>query len=219
MKQISVGTITIIAFALGLAPMKAAAEWTRFANSNSNVDIDYRYANRDVLSIRANTELSGGCVAAFMHLLEDTERLNDWVERASRATILEQPDPNTHIVHTEFNSFWPIANRDMVTRSTWQYDAESGALVITITDASEEKPASGRVIRMTDVAAHWHLQPTENGTLQVRYQSDANPKGNIPRAIARSAALNAIEKTLNALDTAMSDSDYQQEYHSVPCEN
>ncbi|MFU8784448.1 hypothetical protein [Aliidiomarina sp.] len=70
-----------MAVALVLAPMKAAAEWTRFANSNSNVDIDYRYANRDVLSIRANTEFSGGCVAAFMHLLEDTERLNDWVKK------------------------------------------------------------------------------------------------------------------------------------------
>ncbi|MFU8784449.1 START domain-containing protein [Aliidiomarina sp.] len=122
-------------------------------------------------------------------------------------------------MHTEFNSFWPIANRDMVTRSTWQYDAESGALAIAITDASEEKPANGRVIRMTDVTAHWQLQPTENGTLQVHYQSDANPKGNIPRAIARSAALNAIEKTLNALSAAMSHSDYQHGYHSIPCEN
>lgn len=222
MKYLSVFSITV-ALCLCLLPTQAAAEWTRFASSNnSNVEIDYSYANRDVLRIRASTELTGnlgGCVAAFMHLLEDTARLDEWVERASNATLLEHPDPHTHIVHTEFNSFWPISNRDMVTRSTWHYDAESGTLEIEIVDASEEKPANGRVIRMTDVAAHWHLQPTENGTLQVRYQSDANPKGNIPRAIARSAALNAIEKTFHALGTAVTHSDYQHGYHSVPCEN
>ncbi|EGN75487.1 START domain-containing protein [Idiomarina sp. A28L] len=197
----------------------ATGERERFAN-NSNVEIEYSYVDDDVLQIRARTELngnSGGCIAAFMHLFEDTERVKDWIEIVTDAELIAQPNPYTRIVHTEFDSHWPISDRDMVTRSIWQYDAESRALHIEITNASEEKPPSKNVIRMTDVAASWHIQATENGTVKVDYQGNSNPKGNIPRTSARASAITAVEQTFAALQTSIADSEYQKDYYSVPC--
>ncbi|RUO20885.1 hypothetical protein CWE08_07220 [Aliidiomarina iranensis] len=195
-------------------------EWERFASNNNTLEIESSYLTPDVLQIRARTELSGegsGCIAAFMHLLEDTERLENSVDAITDASVIAQPDPQTHIVHTKFDAVWPVTDRDMVTRSTWQYDAEAHSLTIHIIDASEEKPEQRNTIRMTDVDASWHLQHTEENTLEVRYQGNSNPKGSIPKSIARSSALNSIEQTFNALQSAITESEYQRDYYSVPC--
>ncbi|WP_157980949.1 START domain-containing protein [Aliidiomarina shirensis] len=204
---------------LSISSTAAADEW-KHASNNSNVQIEYRDIAGDVLQIRARTELvanNGSCMAAFVHLFNDTERVSDWIEIATDATLVEQLNPYTRIVHTEFDSHWPISDRDMVTRSIWQYDAESEALRIEITNASEEKPPSKNVIRMTDVAANWHIQATENGTVQIAYQGNSNPKGNIPRTSARTSAITAIEQTFAAIETYITDNEYQRDYHSVPC--
>lgn len=191
----------------------SASEWREYTRA-SDVDIHYRELVGNTIEIQAeNTFYS--CPAAFLHLLEDTNKIDQWVSNAQKATIIEQPHPNTHIVHTEFSALWPILSRDMVTRSVWSYDAESQVLVMEIEDASDVIPPQERTIRMTEVAATWQLQLTDNNQLLVTYRGRANPEGKIPRRLARSTALRAIHQTFLSLGTVLPD--YQRPYQNVPC--
>src|SRR5690554_4246406 len=97
-------------------------EWQTYSRAD-DMSIHYRYTSEDILEIQAEKELVS-CASAFLHLLEDTDRIQDWVSNTERATILDRPNVNTHIVHTEFRSIWPVMRRDMVTRSIWSWDEE-----------------------------------------------------------------------------------------------
>lgn len=191
----------------------SATDWEGFTTTD-DIRIEYRYAHGDTLEIFAERSVQS-CAAAFLHLLEDTERIQEWVTHSHKATILAQPAPNSHIVHTEFSARWPIARRDMVTRSLWFYEPKTGRLQLQIDDASEVLAASENSVRMTEVSATWTLQENPNRAMTISYQGLANPAGKIPRRLARGAALRAIRDSFLALDEILQD--YQQDYRHISC--
>ncbi|MCH8492525.1 MAG: hypothetical protein LAT53_04740 [Idiomarina sp.] len=206
-----VGYIWVLALALDTT---STSNWQLYSRAD-DVQVHFRYANGDTLEIQAEKDINS-CAAAFLHLLEDTDRISDWVSNSRNATILEQPQPNTHIVHTEFRAIWPVLNRDMVTHSSWTYDAETATLLLAIKDASDALAEQKSTVRMTDVDGVWQLQESDNGSLNVIYRGQANPGGRIPRALARSTALRAIHQTFRVLDEVLLD--YQRSYQHIPCE-
>lgn len=205
-------TYGLLASALTYVPPPQWEEFTR----TDGVLVEYRYTHDDVLEISA-TRTVYTCAAAFLHLLVDTERIGEWVGNASKATILAQPTANQHVVHTEFGAIWPVAPRDMVTKSQWQYDPDTRTLTLQVDDASDFRGPLKGSIRMTDVAATWTLQESLQGATRIHYQGLANPEGHIPRGLARRAALRAIRHSFQTLDEMLKS--YQYDYLQLACVN
>lgn len=194
-------------------PLENANSWDTYSRSDK-ADIYFRYITPDTLQLYAKTEITS-CVAAFLHLVTDTERLPEWVSRVSHAHVISQPTPYTHVVHTVFNGVWPIAKRDMVTQSEWQYDAQSGVLRLKVKNASHILAPAPDTLRMTEVASAWELEPIGNGNIAVRYWGFVNPEGRVPRRLARATALRSINLTFDQLASIINE--YQQAYAEIPC--
>lgn len=214
------GKVYALSFCLGLffvvqiirpAQAQQHDEWQE-AVANPRYTIDYRERADGTLELRASLRVKAK-LGSFLHLLEDVEVISSWLARAEKATVIDRPDAQSHVVHTVFSGFFLVSRRDMVTRSHWQQDPDSKTLTITVADASDEYQVPEHGVRITHLAAQWQLTPTDNGELTISYQGYADPAGALPQFVARSAALEALKKTLARLPSALEN--YQRSYEGV----
>ena len=195
----------------GDAQAQQHSDWQQ-AVANPHYQIDYRERANGILELRANTVVDAR-LGSFLHLLEDVDRISTWLARAEKATVIAQPDAHTHVVHTVFSGFFLVARRDMVTRSVWQQDPISHIVTITVENANDDYQVPPHGVRMTALAAEWQLQPNEDGSITILYQGYADPAGALLKAVARSAALEALKKTLARLPAALEN--YQRPYPGI----
>ncbi|MGQ4277273.1 START domain-containing protein [Pseudidiomarina sp. E22-M8] len=190
--------------------------WRSYQSAPETIQVDYRYLPEGHIQIRAQREVDTG-LGAFLYLLEDVDRIGEWVARAERATILAQPAANSYIVHTKFAGSWPIADRYMVTRSYWLQGPESLTLILDVQDASADYHVPVEGVRMTNIHAQWTLQPIANCKVAITYIGAAHPGGYLPLFLARTTTLSSILDTFAQLPAMLKD--YQRNYSGVkePC--
>lgn len=186
-------------------------EWQQ-AVANTDYTIDYRERADGTLELRATLTVKAK-LGSFLHLLEDVEVISSWLARAEKATVIARPDTQSHVVHTVFSGFFLVSRRDMVTRSRWHQDPNSKTLTITVANADDEYKVPAHGVRITNLAAQWQLTPVGNGELNITYQGYADPAGALPQFVARSAALEALKKTLARLPSALEN--YQRSYEGI----
>ncbi|WP_417690427.1 START domain-containing protein [Pseudidiomarina sp.] len=187
------------------------SDWQQ-AVANPHYQIDYRERADGVLQLRAHLVVESK-LGSFLHLLEDVDRISTWLARAEKATVLAQPDAHTHVVHTVFSGFFLVARRDMVTRSVWQQDPTSHVVTVKVENADNDYEVPPHGVRMTELAAEWQLHPSDDGSITIRYQGYADPAGALLKVVARSAALEALKKTLARLPAALEN--YQRPYPGI----
>ena len=169
---------------------------------NDNVQVQYRQVDKALVEIKAELRTQS-MLGAFMHLLDDTSAISEWVDSAKRAEVMAKPGPQSHIVHSYFSGFWPVAPRDMVTLSVWSQDEKTGVLVIDITDQGASYPEKSGYVRMQRVSGRWQLTPLADGWLLIQYQGVADPAGKLPYVIAKNAALKATWNTFKNLQQVL----------------
>ncbi|RUO72009.1 hypothetical protein CWI80_09395 [Pseudidiomarina sediminum] len=187
-----------------LLPVQVSAtpqEWQEYATTEHSY-IAYRSLPSGVTELKAELTTTAR-LGSFLHLLENTASISDWVPHAEKATLIAQPQTNVHIVHTQFEGMFLIAPREMVTRSQWQQDRESLTVTIDVSDASDEYNVATQGVLMTAVAFRWTITPLNDKRIRITYQGYADPAGRLPDFIARKAALRAMKKTLAQLPQAL----------------
>ncbi|WP_258808273.1 START domain-containing protein [Pseudidiomarina sp. CB1] len=214
--NIAVAKTYALSFCLGLFFVASAHaqqhDTWQPAVANQHYTIDYRERADKVLELRAELVVTAQ-LGSFLHLLEDVENISSWLARAEKATVLAQPDAHTHVVHTVFSGFFLVARRDMVTRSVWHQDPATKAVTITVENANNDYDIPTDGVRITNLAAEWQLFPLANGQLRITYQGYADPAGALLGLVARSAALEALKKTLARLPAALEN--HQRPYEGI----
>tara|TARA_R110002126_G_scaffold12196_15_gene53190 strand:- start:2836 stop:3546 length:711 start_codon:yes stop_codon:yes gene_type:complete len=176
-------------------------DW-RLYKTAGDVLVEFRRDTNNLLEIRAKTRVSSKA-AAFKRLLEDTGNIDKWAPNANKAELISHPDADTNIVHTYFSAMWPVADRDMVTKSVWMQDKESGELTLNVQDVGAQYPTAEGYIRMQQVQALWTLTQQPDGSLLINYQGQADPAGSLPHFLADKVALKSIFITFERLPTVL----------------
>lgn len=200
-----------LCLSLLLLPLCLTAEdWSGYKQQDG-VTVEYRRHSDGVLEIRAQLTLKS-LTGAFLHLLNDTAAISDWVANAKRVEILASPASNTNIVHTYFSAIWPVSPRDMVTQSIWTQNTD-GVLYLRVTDLGGQYPHTDGYMRMQQVEALWTLTPLADGSLHIQYQGQADPAGKVPGFIANKIALRSSWQTFSALKNVLTN--YQKKYPGI----
>jgi len=203
--------LLVCLLAAAASSVAAPAKWRHYKSHGSTI-VEYRHTSSDLLQIRAETTVKSG-IGAMMHLLEDTDNIQRWVANTKKAELLDHPDDQTHLVHTYLSAIWPVSKRDMVTKSVWQQDADSGVLSMTVTDMGQHYPPVKGYVRMEQVQGEWTFTPKPDGMLHIRYQGQADPAGKLPHFIADKVALNAMFSSFKQLAKVLAN--YQQPYAGI----
>ncbi|GGW49853.1 START domain-containing protein [Alishewanella tabrizica] len=190
----------------------AAEEGWQLYQEQPTVRVEYRKNANELLQINASTTVYSS-LGAFLHLLEDTANIQNWLVNSERAVILAQPDPYTHIVHTQFKAVWPVSPRDMITHSVWSQHPETGVVTLTVSDMGQQFPVKAGYIRMQRVVGVWTLTPLSAGQVHIEYEGQADPSGRLPQFLTNNVALKSTFQTFEKLATVLVD--YQRLYPNL----
>ncbi|MDG3084998.1 START domain-containing protein [Vibrio hannami] len=169
----------------------------QFDSDNNGITIHSREHKEGLVEIRVRmfTPTSYG---AFLTLLEDSENVPNWIDKASHSRVLRQISATENIVYTQFSAPWPARNRDMVTYSKYWVD-ELG-FNLTITDAPESALTKQKgYVRIRSVKASWMLQKLTNGTTLIEYKAFADPGGMLPNWLINKLSRQGAQSTFEGL--------------------
>lgn len=197
---------------LGCSDVVAADSSWKLHQERQPVRVKYRKSPANLLQISASTTVHSG-VGAFLYLLEDTATIRHWLANSHSAEVLAQPDQHTHLVHTRFKGVWPVSPRDMITRSVWSQQPDTGVLTILVSDIGQHYAVNAGYIRMQQVSGEWTLTPLPQGKLQITYQGQADPSGHLPHFLSNNVALKSTFQTFEKLSEVLAN--YQQKYPNI----
>ena len=136
---------------------------------------------------------------AFFNLLENTPIDCSWIANCKSVTVLDQSLPDYRFVHTVFNSPWPVADREMYTRSHHVFSADMQHLSIMIEDISAQYPTHPKNVMMKAVQAQWSMTHSHDDWYELNYLASADPGGNIPQWLSQRLLKDSTFTTLKQL--------------------
>ena len=135
----------------------------------------------------------------FFKILENAHQDCSWIANCKRVEILNNTLSNYRFVHTIFNSPWPVADREMYTRSFHQFDSSHQHLTIFIEDISNDYPAHPQRVMMNNVTAQWSMSHSHDGWYELNYLASAQPGGLIPNWLSKTLLKQATADTFAQL--------------------
>ncbi|MGR5206221.1 MULTISPECIES: START domain-containing protein [Vibrio] len=187
----------------------ATNNYWQLDSDSDGISIYSREHKGGLVEIRARmfTPTSYG---AFLTLLEDSENVPHWIDKASHSRVLNQISATENIVYTQFLATWPARDRDMVTYSKYWVDEQ--AFTIKIKDAPSSTLADQKgYIRIHSVDATWTLKKRTNGTTLIEYKAFADPGGLLPNWLINKLSKQSARSTFDSLRDQLPK--YQQYSH------
>ncbi|MGB1262596.1 MAG: START domain-containing protein [Cognaticolwellia sp.] len=195
--------------AVHATPQKQVPKPWKLWRSSDDIKISYRPSHyKNIVEIKAQATLTSS-LGGFIYFIEDLKHMPNWLDNAKSADIIEQISATENIFITRFSGIWPVSAREMIVYSTyWQNDDLS--VEIAVEDASEVIPANKKHVRMQVLDAHWKIVPMQRGKIAITYQFIVDPKGKVPRWLAKTMTRSSILKTLKNLQQQLPGSKWQQ---------
>ncbi|MGR5061350.1 START domain-containing protein [Photobacterium sp. DNB22_13_2] len=161
----------------GIVGAEVNSYW-QFDSDNNGITI-YTHKHTDgLIEIRAQM-FTPTSYSAFLSLLEDSENVPNWIDKASHSRVINQISATENIVYTQFTAPWPARDRNMITYS--KYWLNELGFTINIKDASDYTLVEqSDDIRIRSVDASWTLRKLPHGTTLIEYKAFADPGGLLP---------------------------------------
>lgn len=138
---------------------------------------------------------------AVLRTLLDTARVPEWAANVESVEVLAFRPPNHYLVRTRLTLPFPLADRELISRSIHgQLGQHRYLSVIAAPDSAPPDPERPRIER---AAACWQATDLGGGQLQLRYLSYADIAPWLPEWLTSAAALDAVEQTLSQLPAAV----------------
>lgn len=212
MNKILIGVFVLIFPSITLASDSSESQWRLIKNKQGIKVFSSSMRDSDLQKIKGKFTVKS-TLSAFVNVLNDLERVPEWLSNAETISIIKSNSNINTVVHTKFNALLFVSNRDMVVESTYHQDPDTYVVTLSINDLSEKYPRTPRYVRMNNVNGIWTIKPTLlNGSsaVSVTYEGTADPAGKIPTWIKDKVALSSTYQSLKALKKQMQLSEYQQ---------
>lgn len=120
------------------------------------------------------------------YILKNLDKYKDVFPDTEELTILKRINENKHIQYSHTDAPWPVSDRDGVFEVTFEKSPSDGSLVSTARALPTYIPEKNGIVRIQKSTSSWQAMPKENGKIQIMYEVEAEPGGNIPEWLANS---------------------------------
>ncbi|MCI5058750.1 MAG: START domain-containing protein [Flavobacteriales bacterium] len=127
-------------------------------------------------------------ISDIYQILLDAGNVKDWAFSIIESELLEK-GKNYFIYYTEFDSPWPVDNRDFVLKADIK-ESSSEQFRIEHNYIPNKKAEKDGIVRVKKTNLIWSAQKTEKGT-KLTYQGYSDPGGTIPTWLANSSVVDS----------------------------
>lgn len=132
-----------------------------------------------------------------LEFLKAAEIATTWLHDCIESRLLESISSNHYTVYQVIKAPWPVHDRDYVLDIRINR-SESKKAVIQVKglDRADLVPKQKKRIRVTELNGTWTLTETSENSVEIIYQTEANPTGKIPAWLANAFVVDQPFNTL-----------------------
>ena len=150
-----------------------------------------------------------GTLDQFLSVLYDIEGLSSWGYNVKSASLISREADTVQVYYTEAKAPFPYKNRDGVYLNNFKWNAKERTLIVEIKMPEDLIPEKDNLIRMEGYGS-WVVRDLDDGKLEITFQMQMDPGGNIPAWMANMFAGDTPYHTLQGLREAMGERKYQE---------
>ena len=203
--------ILLLAVSWSVAPFAAepGADWKLRRDRNSiqvytSVVDGSRYD-----AVLSRTIVQDVRLSALVALLQDSEACPRWADKCAESYVYEETSDTELLVYTHNNLPFPIKDRDVLSRVTWQQDAESFEVTMNSEATADILPREKGKLRLLDANVSWRFSPLPNGSVEVINQAHINPGSRLPGWITNRLLVDTPYETMKSFVAEVRKTKYQ----------
>lgn len=190
------------------------SEWEK-TKEEDGITVYYRDAPtssiKEVL-IELDIETS---LSALMAALHDIDSYTEWVYKMPEAReVLDSHSDHEVFYYSRSDFPWPLSDRDMVVRSTFQQDPVTKVITSRSVAVPDALPREADMVRIEHMDITWTITPKEEGGVHIEYRFASDPGGALPAWLINLALDKGPLGTFRGLRKELTKRKYR--YASVP---
>ncbi|WP_374972369.1 START domain-containing protein [Spongiibacter marinus] len=116
----------------------------------------------------------------LLSIILDPARRMEWDKFCGESYLYETVNENEELVYVHSDMPWPVSDRDMLMRVSWEQDPETLVVNVNGEGTKGVLPVQKDRIRVTQASHSWVLTPLENGLIEVETVAHLDPAGPLP---------------------------------------
>lgn len=152
-------------------------------------------------------------VQAFLSVLYDVEGLSTWAYKVNETSLLKRNGDSLQIYHAVSSVPFPYKNRDGVYADTFNWVAKNKTLHVEIKLLDTYIAKKENLVRITG-KGYWKAKVLTSGKLEIIFEMQVNPGGEIPAWMANIFADNSPYYTMLELKKVIKNKKHQNKSFS-----
>lgn len=137
-------------------------------------------------------------IASVLKASQDVSNVKERIMNSKSLTILKQVSVNEAYYHLTSDFPWPLDDRDVVMHATVSQDPKTKAVKVDAYSVPSYIPEKTDHLRIYTWETHSISTPKADGTVEIDYWFNYNPRGNVPnsviQAVTKDATINGMKK-------------------------
>lgn len=182
-------------------------EWKQIREKEGITVFTRSNPGMDFKEFRSNM-IFKGTLDQFLSVLYDVEGLTSWGYNVKKAALVSREADTVQVYYAEAKAPFPYKNRDGVYLNRFRWNSTERKLVVEIEMPEGLIPEKDNLVRMEGYGS-WVVREMKEEKLEITFQMQMDPGGNIPAWMANMFAGDTPYHTLLGLREAMQKKKYQ----------
>ena len=188
-------------------------EWKKIREKDGIEIYNRKNESSDFKEFTSSTVIEG-TVNEFLGVLYDVEALPSWAYKLKEARLLRRDSDSLQVYYAVAGAPFPYKDRDGVYLNRFRWDAEKKTLVVDIELLEDEIDEKEGLVRM-DGIGFWKVVELSDERVEVHFQMQMDPGGNIPAWLSNMFSGDTPYFTLQGLRNAMKKEEYRNKEYSL----
>jgi ribosome-associated toxin RatA of RatAB toxin-antitoxin module len=145
---------------------------------------------------------------SIVALIEDTESYPRWLHNCKKANTLKKAGNNQVYNYIVTKMPWPVADRDAIVHSTHTQNNSTKQVLIELASEPNLAKRQPGLVRITTLLGQWRLTPLKHNQVNVIYEMNVDPGGNIPKWLVNAMAVDLPLYTLKKFRNVVKEAKY-----------
>ncbi len=181
--------------------------WEQIRQKQGITVFTRRNPNMDFKEFKSKMVIEG-TLDQFLSVLYDVEGLPSWGYNLKEVSLVSRQADTIQVYYAEAKAPFPYKNRDGVYLNRFRWNSAERTLLVEIEMPEDVVPEKDNLVRMKGYGS-WIVRQVNDGELEITFQMQMDPGGNIPAWLANMFAGDTPYHTLLGLRTAMKEEKHQ----------
>lgn len=187
--------------------LEANSEW-RLEKDEEGIKVYLRDTAGNPVKSFKGTMMVDGSLSSIISVIDDTPSYTRWLYNCRSAKNIKRISDTQTVNYVVTDMPWPVVDRDLIVLSKLAQDPATKRVEIKLQAAPKILAKVANMVRIEKMHGRWLLTPTAKNKINIIYEMNIDPGGNIPKWLINSMAVDLPFNTLQKLRNIIKEDKY-----------